>query len=158
MANFANVANYLESAIATQLNATRQTQDVWEWYNALQRLMSQNRFTGTPTVYGPVGSTATTGAPISTAASSLFGCIIDNSQSAEDVLYGLYNTSSVTGGTTNTLGILWAARSTMACYVMSYPIAFSSKIYGLSMLGTEAGIEAGTDSTTQPTVLFVYTV
>ena len=154
MANFANIANYLEGLLTSQLNQARQTQAVWEWYNALFRIVSQNRFTQTPRVYGPTQLAAGTNI-IETNAVTVFGVLIDNGQAAEDALVALYN-AAATPGTTDPLGILWAPRAAMTCYVFANGQVHSSRLEIASMLGTEAGIEAGTASTTQPTVVVVY--
>ena len=53
MANFEIVRNQLEGIVNTQLNATRQTQGVWEWFNALYRITSANKNSGTVYIYGP---------------------------------------------------------------------------------------------------------
>lgn len=155
MANFAIVQNYIEGVLTSQLSQTRQTQDVWEWYNAMYRIVSQNRFTGTATVYGPKQLSAGTNV-VETVAVTLFGVLIDNSMAAEDAYLAVSNVAA-TPGTTDTLGYFWAPRASITEYVLAKPTVFSSRFEVFSVLGTEAGLEAGTASTTQPTVLAVYT-
>lgn len=155
MANFALIGNQLEGILNTQLNAARQTQGVWEWYNALFRIMSQNRFSGTATVYGPKQNAAGTNV-VETVATTLFGVLVDNSQAAEDAYLGVSNVAA-TPGTTDTLGYYWAPRNTISVYVIPQGTTLSSRLEVFSVLGTEAGLEAGTASTTQPTVVLVYT-
>lgn len=155
MANFAVIANTLEGLLNQQLNAARQTQSVWEWYNALYRIMSQNRFTGTATVYGPKQNASGTNV-IETVAATLFGVLIDNSQAAEDLYLGVSNVAA-TPGTTDTLGYYFGVRNAITPYVIPQGTTFGSRLEVFSVLGTEAGLEAGTASTTQPTVVLVYT-
>ncbi len=155
MANFALIANYLEGNLATQLATARQTQGVWEWYNALFRIMSANRVTGTPTVFGPKQLSAGTNV-VETVAATVFGILIDNSQAAEDCQVQLSNVAA-TPGTTDIFGSYYGLRGTMRGYVFSDGLPFSSRLEVFSTLGTNAGLEAGTASTTQPTITLVYT-
>jgi hypothetical protein len=128
---------------------------VWEWYNALYRIMSQNRFPGTATIYGLKQNAAGTNV-IETVAVTLFGVLIDNSQAAEDAYLGVSNVAA-TPGTTDTLGYYFAPRNTVSVYAIPQGTTFSSRLECFSVLGTEAGLEAGTASTTQPSVVLVYT-
>lgn len=155
MANFAVIGTLLEGILATQLNATRHTQGVWEWYNALYRIISQNRFSGTPTVYGPKQLAAGTNV-VETVASTVFGLLIDNGQAAEDAQVQLSNVAA-TPGTTDIFGSYFGQRASMRAYVFSDGLPFSSRLEIFSTLGTNAGLEGGTASTTQPTVVIVYT-
>jgi len=155
MANFALIGTLLEGILSSQLNAARHVQDVWEWYNALYRIMSQNRFAGTATVFGPKQLAAGTNV-VETVPVSLFGVLIDNSQAAEDAFLAIAN-AAATPGTTDTQGYFYAPRAAMSCYVIAGPRVQTTKLEVFSVLGTEAGLEAGTASTTQPTVVLVYT-
>lgn len=155
MANFEIQKNNLEGILNNQLNATRQTQGVWEWFNALYRIVSSVRFGGTVQVYGPKQIASGTNV-VETVAVSLFGVLVDNSMSAEDLFLATSNVAA-TPGTTDTLLYFWVPRASIKTLVYPEPIAFSSRLEIFSVLGTEAGLEAGTASTTQPTVVLVYT-
>lgn len=156
MANFAAIGTTLEGILNTQLNLARSHQGVWEWYNALSRIMSANRFTGTPRIDGPVQLTATD-RDVEAAAVLLFGLLVDNTQAAEDAFIIGYNTNTVTEGTTDFQFALWAPRNAIQCYVFPNGIDFATAYTLSDSLGTTVGIEAGTLSTTHPTVLSVYT-
>src|SRR6266436_3672391 len=103
MANFARVSNQLEGIINSQLNATRITQGVWEWYNALARIVSANYVTGTVTVSGPTLSDDSGTAVDLEAASAVkvYGVIVDNPNAAEATWLQFYDiaSASVTVGT-----------------------------------------------------------
>ena len=159
MANFALIANALEGAINNQLNATRGTQGVWEWYNALQRNMSQLRWTGTARMYGPAVSTGATEIVVDADAVRVFGVLIDNSMAAEDAYLGLGDVDGAfTPGTDNVLGpYLWALRATMQTYLFLDPLEFDLGVIIFDGLGTQVGLEAGTAATTAPTNIVIYT-
>lgn len=159
MANFASVANVLEGIINNQLTFARHNQGIWEWYNALSRIMSANRFSGTPRVVSSavIGGTGAADVDIEAGAVRLFGVLADNSMAAEDAYVLLYNTATVTEGTTDTLGALWVARATIGTYVFCDGIAFDTAFTASGSIGTEAGLEAGTLNTTAMTAVFVYT-
>jgi hypothetical protein len=157
MANFASVANLLEGIINSQLTFARHNQGVWEWYNALQRIMSANRFTGTPRVYGPTTVTAET--EIEAGAVRLFGVLLDNAMSGEDAFLAIANLTAAnwTAGTSDPKGYLYVPRSTCLGYLYSDGLALDTAFTIEDILGTEAGIEAGTGSTSGVTVVAVYT-
>ena len=157
MANFAAIANRLEGIINQEMNATRSNQGSWEWYNALARIMSSNRFSGTPRVYGPTLITAETG--IETGAVRLFGLLLDNAMSGEDAYIAVANlaTGDWTAGTDNAKGYFYIPRSTTLGYVLADGLALDTAFTIEDILGTEAGIEAGTGSTSGVTVVAVYT-
>jgi hypothetical protein len=158
MANFENIKNVLEGTVNSQINATRQTAGVWEWFNALYRIMSANRFAGTPKVYG-VAATAAAAAPsvLETVAAKVFGLLVDNPMAAEDAYIALSNVAS-TAGTTDTKGYFFAPRAAVTEYVFPEPLVFTSRLELFAVLGTEAGLEAGTASTTPSNVVVVYTI
>lgn len=155
MANFEIVKNAIEGSVNTQLNATRQNQGVWEWFNALYRIVSANRYTGTATLYGPRQLSAGTNV-VETVAVRLFGAVVDNSQAAEDALVQFTN-AAATPGTTDIFGAVYAPRATMVSIVWADGQPHGSRLEVFSTLATNAGLEAGTASTTQPTVMLVYT-
>lgn len=155
MANFEIQKNNIEGILNTQLNASRQTQGVWEWFNALYRIVSSVRFGGTVNVYGAKQLAAGTNV-VETVAVRLFGVVIDNSMAAEDALVQVSNVAA-TPGTTDVLGAYWAPRSAITSYVIPEGTTFTSRLEIFSTLATNAGLEGGTASTTQPTVLLVYT-
>jgi hypothetical protein len=155
MANFELQKNNLEGILNTQLNATRQTQGVWEWFNALYRIISASRFGGTTTIYGAKQLSAGANV-VETVPVSLFGVLVDNSQAAEDLYLAVSNVAS-TPGTTDTLSYFWVPRASLRTFAIPEPTVFTARLEVFSVLGTEAGLEAGTASTTQPTVVLVYT-
>lgn|SRR5574341_1575362 len=161
MANFARISNVLEGILNSQLNSTRIGQHVWEWYNALSRIMSANYVTGTPTVYGPATIGDTDFVVVSSSASTLYGAVIDNSNAAEAVFVTIGDGGTgLTPGTEHQPGaILHVPSATMLSWVFPGGISFpSTGIAVYAGTGTDAGLEAGTGVTgTNPTGLLVYT-
>jgi hypothetical protein len=161
MANFANIANRLEGIINNEMPAARSHQGLWEWYNALARIMSANRFTGTPRVVGPKTSPdAGTATDVETNAVKLFGMLIDNSNSAEDVWLLGYDlaTGDVTVGTSLTKIVVWVPRATIVpvLYPNGFDLTVSFSYHANT--GTQAALEGTTGVTgTNPDVVFVYT-
>lgn len=157
MANFASIATTLEGIINTQLSLTRSDQGVWEWFNSLQKVMSSNRFSGTPRVVGPALISAETA--IETGAVVLFGVLVDNSMAAEDGYLAIVNltTANWTAGTDNALAYLWSPRNTQQYYVFPKGITMDTAFTIEDILGTEVGLEAGTGTTSGLTHIVVYT-
>jgi hypothetical protein len=157
MANFASVANRLEGILNQELTASRSNQGNWEWYNALSRIMSANRFSGTPRVYGPTLVTAET--EVESGAVILFGVLLDNAMSGEDAYLAIANLTAAnwTAGTDNSKGYLYVPRSSQLGYVFSNGLVLDTAFTVEDILGTEAGIEAGTGSTSGVTAVLVYT-
>lgn len=155
MANFELIKHTLEGTINTQLNATRTNQGAWEWFNALYRIVSQNRFTGTATIYGPTLVTAAT--VVTTSPGTLFGALIDNAMSAEDAYLAVADDAAFVAGTDNAMMYLWAPRASQVQYVFCNGISWTVDLSIEDILGTEAGLEAGTGSTSGVTVVLVYT-
>ncbi len=160
MANFASVANILEGILNTQLTAARQGQHVWEWFNALQRIVSANYVTGTVRVVGPSTAGDTDFVAIDTTA-TLYGALIDNSIAAEAVFVSIIDgDATLTPGTEHQPGvILHVPAATMRTFLwpggVSYPTTGMAIYAGT---GTNAGLEAGTAVTgTNPTYVVVYT-
>jgi len=161
MANFASVANVLEGIINTKLAAARHNQGVWEWYNALGRIMSANRFTGTPRVIGPAATLdAGTSTNAETGAVRIFGILVDNSNAAEAVWVQFFNiaSASVTVGTSLSPVIVFAPSATIVPVVYADGVAFDTACSYHAVTGTQAGLEGGTGVTgTNPTIVLVYT-
>ena len=157
MANFASVGNILEGIINSQLSATRINQGVWEWYNALQRIVSANKDAGTVRVVGPKLITAEDA--IETGAVTLYGVLVDNAMAAEDGYLAVVNltTANWTAGTDNAQNYLWAPRAAMTTYVFPGGITMDTAFTVEDILGTEVGLEAGTGTTSGLTYLVVYT-
>ena len=155
MANFELINHALEGALSTQISSTRGNQDMWEWFNALFRVVSQNRYTGTCKIYGPRQLSAGTNV-IETTPASVFGILVDNSQAAEDAFVATAN-AAATPGTTDTQSYSFAPRAAVSTFLFFPPKVNNRRLEIFSVLGTEAGLEAGTASTTQPTVIVVYT-
>lgn len=162
MANFARIGNALEGILANQLTAARNTQGGWEWYNALQRIISANRFTGTAYVVGPAAALDSGTAVDIEGASALllFGAIVDNSNAAEAVWLTGYDlaTGSVTVGTSLFKAALFVPSATTSYVVWPDGLTFATALSVHSGTGTAAGLEAGTGVTgTNPTYTLVYT-
>ena len=156
MANFLSIEHQLEGALNNQLTLARTNQGVWEWFNALKRIVSANRVTETPRVFGPRATTGATDIDVSTTAGTVWGILIDNSMSAEDTYVSLYNSNTVTLGTTDSKGYYWGERNKVTTHVFADGIPFATAISVADGIGTEAGLEAGTASTTAPTVIILY--
>ena len=161
MANFARIANVLEGILNSQLNATRINQGVWEWYNALQRIVSANNVTGTATVYGPITVADSDFVAVVASASTMYGAVIDNSNASEAVFVSILDGGTgLTPGTEHIVGALChVPAATMSTWV--WPSGISMPTTGIAVYagtGTSAGLEAGTAVTgTNPTLLLVYT-
>ena len=157
MANFASVSNVLEGILQNQLAAARSNQGNWEWFNALQRIVSANRFSGTVRVDGPTLITAER--EVEAGAVRLFGVLLDNAMAAEDAYLSLANLTAAnwTAGTNNALGYLYVPRATQLGYVFTNGLVFDTAFTVEDILGTEVGLEAGTGSTSGITAVLVYT-
>mgnify|MGYP001571158658 CR=1 FL=1 len=143
MANFATVATTLEGLLAGELNLARSNQGVWEWYNALQRIISSNRFTGTVRIIGP--RVAVTGSnTLESNAVTLFGVLIDNG-GTEDA-YTEVSDVAVTGGNDDTLGpMLYTDDAEMNQYLFPNGLPFANGLFYDVVLATNLALEAGTE-------------
>lgn len=143
MANFASVAGVLEGILNNQLNLARSNQGVWEWYNALNRVISANRFTGTPRVIGP--RVAVTGSnTLESNAVTLFGVLIDNG--GTENAYTEASNVAVTGGDDNTLGpMIYTPSATMNQYLFTNGLTFANGLFYDVLLATNTALEAGTE-------------
>ena len=156
MADWSRIQHQVDNLIGS-VSATRSDQALWTWREALRHLVMDFRETGTPRVSAYSLFDGTNDTDIESNAVRLFGVVIDNSMSAEDAFIVLYNTATPTEGTTDPLGYLWAPRNRVSAYVFR-PIVFSAALTWSSVLGTEAGLEAGTLTTASGTqVGLVYT-
>ena len=160
MANFALVANQLEGIINNQLTAARQTQGIWEWYNALFRIVSANYVTGTVRAVGPATAGDTDFVAIDTTA-TLYGAVIDNSNAAEAVFVSILDgDATLTPGTEHITGVIIHVPAASMRAVL-WPTGVSYGTTGMAIYagtGTSAGLEAGTAVTgTNPTYVVVYT-
>jgi hypothetical protein len=162
MANFENISQLLEGALASRINEARSTQAVWEWYNALKRIMSANYVTGVPAVYGPatVGDTDFVAVNADTD-SVLYGALVDNSNAAEAVFVSVLDGGTgLTPGTEHQPGVLLhVPQAEMNVWVWPHGVTYSTTgIAVYAGTGTDAGLEAGTGVTgTNPTIILVYT-
>ena len=143
MANFASVSNVLEGLLNTQLSSTLTTQGAWEWYNALQRIVSANNITGTVRVVGP--RVAVTGSnTIESAAATVYGVLIENG--GTENAYMELSDVAVTGGDDNTLGpMLYSVSAATTPYVFPSGIVFANGLYYDMVLATNTALEAGTE-------------
>src|SRR3990167_3032480 len=143
MANFASVSNVLEGLLNSQLSSTLIGQHAWEWYNALQRIVSANNITGTVRVVGP--RVAVTGSnTIESAAATVYGVLIENG-GTENAFMELSDVA-VTGANDDTLGpILYAPSPTMVSYVFPSGLVFANGLYYDVVLATNTALEAGTE-------------
>ena|SRR3990167_1249307 len=156
MADWSRIQHQVDALIGG-VSATRSDQALWDWRENVRHLVKDFREVGTPRVSAYTLFDGTNDEDVETGAVRLFGCVIDNSMSAEDAYIALYNTNTVVEGTTNTLGYLWAPRNRVSCYAFR-PIVFDTAFSWSSLAGTEADLEAGTLTTASGTqVGFVYT-
>jgi hypothetical protein len=162
MANFENIDKLLEGTLASRINEARSGQHVWEWYNALKRIMSANYVTGVCNVYGPATVADSDFVAVNTDTDSrLFGALVDNSNSGEDVwVTVLDGAASDTPGTEHTPGaLLWVERNLMQTFIWPRGLLYDTT--GIALFagtGTDAGLEGGTGVTgTNPTIILVYT-
>ena len=143
MANFAAVANVLEGIINSQLNTTYIDQGVWEWYNALQRIVSTNKDSGTVRVVGP--RVAVTGSnTIESNAVTLYGVLVENAGTQN--AFTEISDVAVTGGNDDTLGpILYTATVDTQGYVFPSGLSFANGLFYDVVLATNTALEAGTE-------------
>lgn len=155
MANFAAIANQLEGILANQINGGRSTQGMWEWYNALSRVVSQNRFSGTAAVWH--GTIPDAADETITATVRLFGILVDNSNSAEPVHVEIADVADADGGDDLLAGFVFVPSASQRYVVYPEPYVFSTGLSFIAGTGTRAGLEAGTAVTgTNPTGVLVY--
>lgn len=156
MADWSRIQHQVDALISSVATA-RSDQALWTWREALRRLVQDFRETGTPRVSAYTLFGGTDDVDVEANAVRLFGAVIDNSMSAEDAYIALYNTATPVEGTTNTLGYLWAPRNRVSAYAFR-AIVFDTAFTWSSVLGTEAGLEAGTLTTANGAQAgFVYT-
>ena len=161
MANFASVATYLEGVISNGMSV-RSNQGVWEWYNALSRIMSANRFSGTPRVVGlsTIGDTDYNNIETAAADRLVFGLLVDNSNAAEAVWVTVADltAANATPGTDLFNIAMWVPSTTIETAVFCNGVLFTTALSWFAGTGTAAGLEGGTGVTgTNPTGIIVYT-
>ena len=159
MANFAAIANTLEGIINNQLNGTRQNQGVWEWYNALQRIVSQNRITETARLVGPTLSGDTDYVDVDGAA-TVYGFIVDNPNAAEAIYLTVADltAANATPGTDLMKILMYLPAATMSTFLFPSGVSLATAFSVFAGTGTAAGLEGGTGVTgTNPTYVCVYT-
>ena len=156
MADWSRIQHQVD-ALISGVAAARSDQFLWDWREALRRAMQDFREAGTPRVSAYTLFDGTNDNDVEANAVRLFGVVIDNSMAAEDAFIALYNTATPVEGTTNTLGYLYAPRNRVM------PDNFRARVFDTaftwsSVLGTEAGLEAGTLTTANGTqVAAIYT-
>ena len=157
MANFALIATRLEGILSNQINGGRSTQAMWEWFNALSRIMSANRFTGTPAVYhGSIDDAADVN--IGTTSGRLFGVLVDNSNASEPVHVEIADVADADGGDDLLAAYIFVPSASARYVVYPEPYVFSTDLSFIAGTGTRAGLEGGTGVTgTNPTGVLVYT-
>ena len=156
MADWSRIQHQVDALISGVATA-RSDQSLWTWREALRHMVMDFRETGTPRVSAYTLFAGVDEVTVEANAIRLFGCVIDNSMAAEDAYIALYNTATVVEGTTNTLGYLYAPRNRVTAYGFR-ALVFDTACRWSSVLGTEAGLEAGTLSTASGTqVGLVYT-
>jgi hypothetical protein len=159
MANFASISNVLEGIVNSQLSSARINQGVWEWYNALQRIVSANKDSGTVRVVGP--RVAVTGSnTIESTACTLYGVLIDNG--GTENAYTEISDVAVGGGNDDMLGpILYTPTVVMNTYVFPSGLSFANGLFYDVVLATNTALEAGTEISAANLLLhkaiFVYT-
>lgn len=156
MADWSRIQHQVDNVISS-VSTARSDQALWHWRETLRHLMQDFRETGTPRVSAYTLFDGTNDEDPVDNAARLFGVVIDNSMAAEDAYIALYNTNTVVEGMTNTLGYFWAPRNRVSAYAFR-PIVFDTALSWSSVLGTEAGLEAGTLTTASGTqVAIVFT-
>ena len=155
MANFAAIENSLEGVLANQINGGRSTQGMWEWFNALKKIVSSNRFSGTAAYWHgtiPDAADETIAATV-----RLFGILGDNSNSAEPVHVEIADVADADGGDDLLAGYIFVPSVSARYMLYSEPYVFSTGLSFIAGTGTRAGLEAGTAVTgTNPTGVLVY--
>mgnify|MGYP001600296027 FL=1 len=155
MADWSRIQHQVDALIGG-VSATRSDQSLWTWREMVRHLVQDFRETGTQRTSAYTLFGGTDDVDVEAGAIRLFGAVIDNSMAAEDAYIALYNTATVVEGTTDTLGYLWAPRNRVVAYAFR-PIVFATAFSWSSVLGTEAGLEAGTLTTASGTqVGFIY--
>ena len=155
MADWSRIQHQVDNLIGS-VSTTRSDQSLWTGREALRHLIQDFRETGTPRV-SAYTLFAGTDIVVEAGAIRLFGVVADNSMAAEDAYVALYNTATVVEGTTDTLGYLYVPRARAVMYTFR-PIVFGTACNWSSVLGTEAGIEDGTVTTTNGMqVALIYT-
>ena len=156
MADWSRIQHQVD-ALISGVAAARSDQALWRVREHLRDLVQDFRETGTPRVSAYTLFDGTNDNDVEANAIRLFGCVIDNSMAAEDAYIALYNTATPVEGTTDALGYLWAPRNRVSTYAFR-AIVFSAAFTWSSVLGTEAGLEAGTLTTANGTQAgFIYT-
>lgn len=157
MANFALIESQLEGVLANQINGGRSTQGMWEWFNALKRIMSANRFSGTPAIWhGTIPDAADQN--IGTTSGRLFGVLVDNSNSAEAVNVEIADVADADGGDDLLSALIYVPSASQRYHIFPEPYVFTTDLSFIAGTGTRAGLEAGTAVTgTNPTGVLVYT-
>ena len=156
MAQWSRIESQVDALISGVASA-RSDQSLWYWRENLRRLIQDFRETQVPRVSAYTLFGGTDDVDVEAGAVRLFGCVIDNSMAAEDAFIALYNTATPVEGTTNTLGYLYAPRNRVTAYAFR-ALVFDTAFTWSSVLGTAAGLEAGTLTTASGTQAgFVYT-
>ena len=162
MANFESIRTRLEGIVNNELTFARHNQGIWEWFNALHRIISANRWAGTPRVVGPsaVADVAYNNIETTAADRQVFGLLVDNSNAAEAVWVTVADltAANATPGTDLFNIALWVPSATIETVVFPNGLLFSTALSWFAGTGTAAGLEGGTGVTgTNPTGVIVYT-
>lgn len=143
MASWSNIQHLVDQMLE-DVGTTRLNQGLWYGREAVRRAIQDFRETDTPTVYPLTAFDGTNDVDVDSGAVTLYGILVDNSQASTDAFVVLYNTATPTEGTTDPLGYLWAPRAAAHFYVFPSGITFDTAFTWSVVVGTEAGIEAGT--------------
>ena len=156
MADWSRIQHQVD-ALISGVSSARSDQSFWQFRESARHLLQDFRETGTPRVSAYTLFGGTDDVDVEANAVRLFGMVIDNSMAAEDAFIVVYNTATPVEGTTNPFGYYWAPRNRAVWYTFR-PIVLDTAFTWSSVLGTEAGLEAGTLTTASGTQAgFVYT-
>ena len=160
MANFQLVRNTLEGILNSSITQSRTTQGVWEWMDALDRIMSSDKVPGVATLYdsGEAGGNDAAEVEIGSVPTTVYGILVDNPNSAEPVHLEMSDVSDVDGGDKLLSAFVFVPSATMRSVLFPQGIAHTAtQCAYICGTGTRAGLEAGTAITgTNPRVIIVY--
>jgi hypothetical protein len=148
--------NLLEGFISSEFNSARGNQGVALFPRLVQEVLARADMTElNARVTAPRLFDGTNDVDVEDGAVRLVGIVVDNTEAADNALT-LYDSNTVTEGTTDPTLILEVPASSMLAVVFSQPISMAALSWSATDAGTTA-IEAGTLAAANSLeVLFVY--
>lgn len=157
--NLGAVKNLLEGFLAHEFiaNGVPTNQGLSLLPEMVERIASRADLTYTNLRVTAPAAFAATNVDVESGAVGLIAVVISNDEAANDTAVAIYGTTTVTEGTTDPLGGIYVVgQQECKAFVLPEPLPLAALSYS-AMLGTEAGIEAGTLSTSGAvTVMLVY--